>query len=638
MPAPTNLVSKIDRTSRPYFFALFLVLASFHVRAQIRIEVIKHPKFILKDSSLFISGTFNNWSPGEENFKLTRRPDGVYYFDLPDTLTSFEYKFTQGGWQIVEGYADGKILPNRVYNRQLEDNPHLIRVVIEGWEKQPEYTLIVDKVPESTPFDASLYVTGNFNNWNPGDKNYKLRKQIDGSYQVLIYFNGERIDYKFTRGTWKSAESSSGGRTMANRSTNRRSATGKIRVEIAGWEDISGGLQLYSIYDLLLLFSVFQGLLLIVTIPTIQEYNREANRWLILLIGFTSAILLIKVVSGYPEVEHTLPKLQLIPDFILFIYAPLFYAYIQRLLFQSRNQLRLVFYVPVFVQFFVYMVYFLMDQPAFQAKLIEPESELRIIRFCMSSVALGLNIYYWVKCLGAINFYKVNYQNSNSYEQNLQYLNTVLFIQAACLVVWFVTFLAAVLAWMFGWEISNVIDISIDTLWMTFSVITFFLGYFVIHEPDIFRLPQTLSQVDELNKVELDHQVIDYLNHIGKEKEEVSMENLDILKEKVTSYMEKYQPYTNPKLSLVELASRLKLQPHILSKVINSGFGMNFFDYINTYRIDEFKRRVEDPQYKNYTLLGIALDVGFNSKTAFNRSFKKITSQTPSAFFNTLKE
>ncbi|MBL0745606.1 helix-turn-helix domain-containing protein [Chryseolinea sp. Jin1] len=617
---------------------LIVLLTLNDVCAQIRIEVIKHPKFILKDSSLFISGTFNNWSPGEETFKLTRRPDGVYYFDLPDTLESFEYKFTQGGWQIVEGYADGKILPNRVYNKVVEDNPHLIRVVIEGWEKQPEYTIIVDKVPENTPFDASLYVAGNFNNWNPGDKNYRMRKQIDGSYQILIYFNGDRIDYKFTRGTWKSAESKSGGRTMANRVTLRASATGKIRAEIAGWEDISGGLQLYSIYDLLLLFSVFQGVLLIVTIPTIQEYNREANRWLILLVGFTSAILLIKVVSAYPEVEHTLPKLQLIPDFILFIYAPLFYAYIQRLLFRSQNQLKLVFFVPVFVQFFVYMIYFLMDQPMFQAKLIEPESELRIIRFCMGSLALALNIYYWIKCQMAINTYKVNYQNSNSYEQNLQYLNTVLFIQAACLVVWFVTFAITGMAEIFDWQISDFTDVSIDTLWMTFSVITFFLGYFVIHEPDIFRLPQTISQPHELTKVELDHQVIDYLNHIGKDKEEETIENLDSLKEKLTLYMEKYQPYTNPKLSLVELASRLKLQPHILSKVINSGFGMNFFDYVNTYRIDEFKRRVEDPQYKNYTLLGIALDVGFNSKTAFNRSFKKITSQTPSAFFNTLKE
>ncbi|PGH39455.1 MAG: AraC family transcriptional regulator, partial [Candidatus Nephrothrix sp. EaCA] len=59
----------------------------------------------------------------------------------------------------------------------------------------------------------------------------------------------------------------------------------------------------------------------------------------------------------------------------------------------------------------------------------------------------------------------------------------------------------------------------------------------------------------------------------------------------------------------------------------------NFFDFINYYRIEEFKRRISDPQFQRYTLLSIAFDVGFNSKTAFNRSFKKITRETPSAFW-----
>jgi AraC-like DNA-binding protein len=107
---------------------------------------------------------------------------------------------------------------------------------------------------------------------------------------------------------------------------------------------------------------------------------------------------------------------------------------------------------------------------------------------------------------------------------------------------------------------------------------------------------------------------------------------------KLAYYMETQKPYTNPKLTLVELAQSLKMPPYLLSKVINNGFGKNFFDFINSYRIEEFKKRVEDPQFKNYTLLSIAFDVGFNSKTAFNRSFKKITSQTPSTYFNNMRE
>jgi AraC-like DNA-binding protein len=112
---------------------------------------------------------------------------------------------------------------------------------------------------------------------------------------------------------------------------------------------------------------------------------------------------------------------------------------------------------------------------------------------------------------------------------------------------------------------------------------------------------------------------------------------LQRLKHQVEAYMEQHKPYVNPKLTLNELASMLKMPPYLLSKVINEGYDINFFDFINTYRIEEFKRRMEDPHFQHYTLLSIAFEVGFNSKTAFNRSFKKITNQSPSEFFQSVK-
>jgi AraC-like DNA-binding protein len=66
--------------------------------------------------------------------------------------------------------------------------------------------------------------------------------------------------------------------------------------------------------------------------------------------------------------------------------------------------------------------------------------------------------------------------------------------------------------------------------------------------------------------------------------------------------------------------------------VINERFQLNFFDFINQYRVSEVKERIADPKNDNFTLLGIALESGFNSKSAFNRIFKKLTGQTPSQF------
>jgi AraC-like DNA-binding protein len=89
------------------------------------------------------------------------------------------------------------------------------------------------------------------------------------------------------------------------------------------------------------------------------------------------------------------------------------------------------------------------------------------------------------------------------------------------------------------------------------------------------------------------------------------------------------KPYLEPELSLSDLAKQLKTNPAILSKLINEGFGQNFNDFINEHRIRDLMEKLKMGEHKNQTLLGLALDSGFNSKATFNRSFKKLTSMSP---------
>nr|WP_231403018.1 AraC family transcriptional regulator [Hymenobacter guriensis] len=102
--------------------------------------------------------------------------------------------------------------------------------------------------------------------------------------------------------------------------------------------------------------------------------------------------------------------------------------------------------------------------------------------------------------------------------------------------------------------------------------------------------------------------------------------------------MRHHKPYLNPSLTIHELAGGLQLPPHVLSKVINEGFGQNFFDFVNAYRVEEFKQLMTTPRAQQYTLLALALEVGFNSKSAFNRAFKKQTDQTPREYFSGVRE
>ena len=105
----------------------------------------------------------------------------------------------------------------------------------------------------------------------------------------------------------------------------------------------------------------------------------------------------------------------------------------------------------------------------------------------------------------------------------------------------------------------------------------------------------------------------------------------------IEEFMESEKPYLDNELSIRKLASMLDMQPHHLSQVINSSFDMNFYTFINNYRIEEVIRLMKDPERKHHTILAIAYDSGFKSKSSFNTIFKKMTGKTPSEYRDKLE-
>lgn len=116
---------------------------------------------------------------------------------------------------------------------------------------------------------------------------------------------------------------------------------------------------------------------------------------------------------------------------------------------------------------------------------------------------------------------------------------------------------------------------------------------------------------------------------------------LQIYIERISELMATEKIYLNENLSLRELASQMKSDPNLISFILNKHLGSNFYDFVNRYRIEEVKNKLNDPRYKHLSLLGIALESGFNSKTTFNRVFKQVTGVTPTEYQkkrqNTLK-
>jgi len=101
---------------------------------------------------------------------------------------------------------------------------------------------------------------------------------------------------------------------------------------------------------------------------------------------------------------------------------------------------------------------------------------------------------------------------------------------------------------------------------------------------------------------------------------------------KLEGFMQREKPFLEPELTLAQLASKINIPAHYLSQVINEKLNQNFLDYINGHRVEEAKDKLMDDGQKHYTILSIAYDSGFNSKSTFYSAFKKASGMTPSQF------
>jgi len=109
-------------------------------------------------------------------------------------------------------------------------------------------------------------------------------------------------------------------------------------------------------------------------------------------------------------------------------------------------------------------------------------------------------------------------------------------------------------------------------------------------------------------------------------------EGLLIQGERIKRLMITNKYYLDRELSLPLLAKMFDISSSNLSQIINQHFKQNFFDFVNYYRVEEFKLMVNDPSKSKFSILGIAFECGFKSKSSFNKTFKRFTGQNPSSF------
>jgi len=204
------------------------------------IRIVSLPGTTPPSEPIYISGNFNNWDPGDPKYIMRPNSDSsVLEVSLPKGVGEIEYKFTRGDWSTVEKDPCGFEISNRVafYGKK-----PVIQDTIRSWNDLPKsgcptVTIIIESLPENTPADATLFLAASFNGWDPGSRYWMFTRGSDGKYYIEVpRTDWGDIEYKVTRGDWRTVESDENGEDIDNR-VFRGNAGEEVRIKIQRWKD-----------------------------------------------------------------------------------------------------------------------------------------------------------------------------------------------------------------------------------------------------------------------------------------------------------------------------------------------------------------------------------------------------------------
>ncbi|TRX20783.1 helix-turn-helix domain-containing protein [Flavobacterium franklandianum] len=336
--------------------------------------------------------------------------------------------------------------------------------------------------------------------------------------------------------------------------------------------------------------------------------NKNANRWLSIFIFFLS-LSILEISLVYENFNVHFPYYFELIGISRYLVAPLLYISIFCFtsLEQRFNRLHLYSFLPFLIILIFRIPYFL------TGKNLEFEPIIEKIVFLILQLLLPIQaILYWTLSFLRLRLHTENIGKveSSTEKINLKWLNYFLLIILLIIVIWF-----------------NLIFFDI-TLLKTYTPLLylfsiFFVGYFALRQNKVYKYGE-----NEIKKLD---EIVTSSNEPNRQKR-LSEEQTSVLNNKLIILMETEKFYLENDLNLVKLANKLDTTPNEISFVINELHKQNFNNYVNKFRIIEAKKLLLSDEYLNLNIVGIAYQSGFNSKTTFNTTFKKIAGISPTDF------
>ncbi|WP_373551692.1 helix-turn-helix domain-containing protein [Haliscomenobacter sp.] len=347
-----------------------------------------------------------------------------------------------------------------------------------------------------------------------------------------------------------------------------------------------------------------------------REVNIIANRWLALFLLLLSSALFDGNLKIYGFAEEPF-WLILLLNFNFLVLAPTLYLCVLRFVTPNRNfRIKdLWHFSPSMLLMILNFLVWLSTPEVAQAEPSTTAVELEVADVIVIALIVLQIVGYLFFSFRVLLRHQRNIENFTATPEEFQ-------------LKWLFYFLCGVGLMVLTW-LLEVFFLPIEQTESKYSFVYFIaiyaLGYFSLQQKEVF--PFSPEQAEEAEKI-LEEQD----ESLSSRRQRIPEDKFDQLKALLLESMEKDKPYLNPEISLAGLAKHQDLSLHELSELINLGFGENFAQFINRYRVEESKNLLISKKHSHLTMVGIAFEAGFNSKTAFNTAFKKNVGISPTEF------
>lgn len=357
-----------------------------------------------------------------------------------------------------------------------------------------------------------------------------------------------------------------------------------------------------------------------------KKNKQVADKYLILYLCYATLTQVYFFAETISEVRHS--YWMLLGRGVYLLNAPLLFLYVYSLFTSKRIALKfaLVLFLPfaAYVLHFFYFYLWVFDKVSLsvQSGLLVINGEISVSWSIFVILFLLIEPVYLVWFYLLLSRYKRGLLDAVSSIDNIQlrwlYLLFYLWLINTAILVPISTLAVGV-----AWIPVEFLEIMIQATCVAFF---FILGYYGFKQTSVF--------ID----LKPDVAFTTGVKPPGYQKSGLSEEQANGFHRQLLSLMESQKPYLKGDLKATELAQLLGASVNHLSQVLSQIQQQNFFDFINTYRVKDVICKMEDPKNAHLTLLAIALDSGFNSKTSFNTVFKKLMHQTPSDYYKSIQE